>query len=202
MSQRFQHYCRRHPERTAKPVAAIALPIGVHRNVHGQDQHAHPRPYRALHQVGIDVLVARAIHLEPDVIRRDIDRFFQRCIAGTGKQERHVGLARCGRLHQVGVGTPQPGQPGGRDADGAVVPVAEQGHRLVQPADIAQIPRHQIVPAKGLAVARHATLVVGAAVDEVECDARQLSARQLTQIVQIDGGLNLHGGAPNRDAIP
>ena len=116
----------------------------------------------------------------------------QRSVGGAGQQERHVGLARSRGQHAVGIGPEEPRQARGRDPDGAAPAPPEQRQGLVAAADVAQVARHQAVRIEGRAVAGQALLVVGAAFDEVEGDARQLAPRQALQIVEIDDGLQVH----------
>ena len=144
-------------------------------------------------RVSVDALIAGAVHLKPHVLRRDRHRVLQRCRGRAREQEGHVGLARGGGEHQVRVGPEQAGQAGGRDADGAGVAAAEQRHRLVTFAHVAQVTRHEAVALERFAVARKAQLVVGAAVDEVESDARQLAPRHAAQVLEVDGRLKVHG---------
>ena len=117
----------------------------------------------------------------------------ERAIAGAGEEKWHVCRGCRLRQHAVGAGPEQARQAGGRNPEGARVTAAEQHGGLVAPGDIHQIAGQQPVLLKGFAVADEATLVIGTALDEVEGDARQLAPREGAQVVEVAGGLDVHG---------
>ncbi len=174
-------------ERNRDAVADIARPFRLAGAVDRGHQDTGPGRIGAAHQVERDgmVVVREAVELEPEHVRREHRDALDRGIGGRGE---HIGDARpLGRLRQIFL-RPRPHQSGrshGGDPDRRRIAGAEQLDRGRDALGVDAVARQQLDRPKSRDIACGTHFIIGAAIDEVEGEARHPPAGAGAQI--IDG---------------
>ena len=189
----------------SKPWRRSRSRLASPRNVDGVHQDLDPAIADAADHVVQGGCVVRRIELVPDIAIAGGGRRGDRAGAGAGQDEGNICRSGSARQHQIGAGAQQPGKAGGGDAERRLVAAAEQGAGEIDALDILEIARQQAVaPELGL-VAGEPALVLGAALDPIEQDARQPAAGEPLQIGNVDrlgdGARHRHGQPDGRFAM-
>ena len=115
---------------------------------------------------------------------------------GSGAKPRHherdIGLGGGVREHQIGAGTKERGESGGRDTEGTRVLAVEEINGLIARGDIDEVVGDEAFAIEGGFVASDTEFIFNAALDEIIDDTGQTPLGHFAEVVDIDRAIHIH----------
>ncbi len=132
-----------HLQGPGETVAHVALALGSHGHVDGDDECGEPGVLGAFHLILRDGPVLGAVELVPAMLGCDAAQVLDQARRHAGHDERYVRVAGRAGEHQVDARAEETGQARGGDADGARVDLAEELGALIADGDVDAVTRHE-----------------------------------------------------------
>ncbi|MNI11490.1 hypothetical protein D3C73_646370 [compost metagenome] len=171
----------------ARPWAAharmgIAIARPGHRHIDGEDQLGHAQSHGPLQRIAHEGSVLQHIELEPYRPAATVDHFLHRADADSGQDVGHAGGAGGASHLHLAPSRRHAAQADGRQRHRHGHLLAEQLGRQAQARDVAQDALTQRHARQIIDIVAQRLLGEGAAIDIVEQEARQTTARRLAKV--------------------
>ena len=187
MRRAFDQVTAAHPQRDRDAVAQVALALAAGRQVDGDDQRLVARRVGAGHEARVRFGVAQHVQLEPQAPRHRLGELLDADRGHRGEHERNPVRGGGAGERQVRARPRQRARTHRRDDERRGGRPPEDLGGQVRRRHVDEHARDEAQPLERRAIFGKRQLVLGAAVDELEHQARQPTPGEATQVLDRNG---------------